>query len=977
MAKYITKDYLEQQFSHFKAQVADEKYIQIGKLKVNGTAISADDQKELNIEVPSAVSYRLALQPSPEAGFVATYNLQSKGTSEGEWSNVENSSKINIPKDYLIKSISEILTVVEADKAPGGKFETDASYAVGDKYVDFTVNSIGNDGVASHMYLKLTGTSITVDSALSDSSENPVQNKVIKSALDNKVDKVQGKGLSTNDYTNEEKSKLNSIPSGAEANVQADWNEEDTTSDAYIKNKPTIPEGSVVDSELSDSSRNPVQNKVVKAAIDNKVDKAEGKGLSTNDYTNEEKNKLAGISEGAKANVQADWEENDTTSDAYIKNKPTIPEGAVVDPDFSDSSTNPVQNKVIKEALDNKVDKVEGKGLSTNDYTNEEKSKLAGIPSGAEANVQSDWNVTDSSSDAFIKNKPEIPEAVTVDSELSSSSTNPVQNKVVKGALDNKIDKNGTDSLMTAEEHTKLGGMTAGAEPNKINSISLNGTNVAPDANKNVALTVITKAVNDLTNYYLKSETYTKTEINNIISNVKNGRFEVVQSLPTTDIDTATIYLVPKASAQTQNIYDEYICLNATTSPATWEKIGDTQIDLSNYVQKSSTVGLLKNDGTVDTNSYAKTSALNSYIAKSSTGGLVKNDGTIDTTTYATSASLNNKADKVSGATNGNLAGLNDSGNLTDSEVKASNVVQKSSTAGLLKNDGTVDSTQYATQSSITNITNVIPTEASDDNKLATASDILEKRVDIVPGSYTGSKYYKIYEHIINTNTYRMSQNNNLLINGSLVEYFNSYLIQANSHFYFSLPLIQGIIAFGSSDATYSKYVTHDYEGRNDIIIVRLYVDDGRAIIRVYVKCESSGGATLYIHPSYAEERYTGEKYYGTVYTNPTPEDEIIVEIDEDHLISDERVSFNENAVYLRPHKKISGSVTPNASSTTSVEIVNDIFGADVEVNYYCQIWDFVPEDITINRAENKCTIVFPKYTTSADFIYFYLKVYW
>ena len=39
------------------------------------------------------------------------------------------------------------------------------------------------------------------------------------------------------------------------------------------------------------------------AAIGNKVDKVEGKGLSTNDYTTEEKNKLAGIAEGAQVNV--------------------------------------------------------------------------------------------------------------------------------------------------------------------------------------------------------------------------------------------------------------------------------------------------------------------------------------------------------------------------------------------------------------------------------------------------------------------------------------------------------------------------------------------------------------------------------------------------------------------------------------------------------------------------------------------------
>ena len=59
--------------------------------------------------------------------------------------------------------------------------------------------------------------------------------------------------------------------------------------------------------------------------------------------------------------------------------------------------------------LETKVDKVEGKGLSTNDYTTTEKNKLAGIATGAEVNVQADWNVTDTNSDAFIKNKPTIP----------------------------------------------------------------------------------------------------------------------------------------------------------------------------------------------------------------------------------------------------------------------------------------------------------------------------------------------------------------------------------------------------------------------------------------------------------------------------------------------------------------------------------------------------------------------------------------
>lgn len=55
-----------------------------------------------------------------------------------------------------------------------------------------------------------------------------------------------------------------------------------------------------------------------------------------------------------------------------------------------------------------------GKGLSTNDYTTAEKTKLSGVEEGATKTI--------------------------VDAELSSTSTNPVQNKAVKAALDSKAD---------------------------------------------------------------------------------------------------------------------------------------------------------------------------------------------------------------------------------------------------------------------------------------------------------------------------------------------------------------------------------------------------------------------------------------------------------------------------------------------------------------------------------------------------------
>lgn len=58
------------------------------------------------------------------------------------------------------------------------------------------------------------------------------------------------------------------------------------------------------------------------------------------------------------------------------------------------TSTNKLSADLISDGTTNKV------------FTSTEKTKLSGIASGAEVNVQSDWNVTNNTSDAFIKNKP-------------------------------------------------------------------------------------------------------------------------------------------------------------------------------------------------------------------------------------------------------------------------------------------------------------------------------------------------------------------------------------------------------------------------------------------------------------------------------------------------------------------------------------------------------------------------------------------
>jgi len=145
----------------------------------------------------------------------------------------------------------------------------------------------------------------------------------------------------------------------------------------------------------------------------------------------------------------------------------------------ADSSTTYTKTEVDT-ALGGKVDKETGKGLSTNDYTDTEKAKLAGIE--AQANK------------------------TTVDDSLSGSSTNPVQNKVVKTALDGKANASTTytktevdtalsgkqATLTTAQLVAANSGITSAdvaqitTNKNNISSIKEKTDNIIIDSNRNI-----------------------------------------------------------------------------------------------------------------------------------------------------------------------------------------------------------------------------------------------------------------------------------------------------------------------------------------------------------------------------------------------------------------------------------------------------------------------------------------------------------
>lgn len=93
--------------------------------------------------------YSIEKKATADEGYIASYNLTKDGTVVGD--------TINIPKDYLVKSAT-VKTVDTADTPVEG-------YNVGDKYIDFVINTIDDDGNESHIYIAFTDLNIATYTA--------------------------------------------------------------------------------------------------------------------------------------------------------------------------------------------------------------------------------------------------------------------------------------------------------------------------------------------------------------------------------------------------------------------------------------------------------------------------------------------------------------------------------------------------------------------------------------------------------------------------------------------------------------------------------------------------------------------------------------------------------------------------------------------------------------------------------------------
>ena len=196
----------------------------------------------------------------------------------------------------------------------------------------------------------------------------------LQAALNAKEDSVVGKGLSANDFTDILLTKLNSIASGAQVNVQSNWSA--ISGDAFIQNKPT---------DLTNLSLHNVTD------LSDVTDAGSGSII-----TSDERTKLGGIATGAEVNVQSDW--NATTGDSFIQNKPTT----ITAGQAGEIAANTLKTGITTE----QAAEIAANTLKTG-ITAGQAGEIAANTLKA-SNVKSDWNESDANSEAFIQNKPSL-----------------------------------------------------------------------------------------------------------------------------------------------------------------------------------------------------------------------------------------------------------------------------------------------------------------------------------------------------------------------------------------------------------------------------------------------------------------------------------------------------------------------------------------------------------------------------------------
>lgn len=457
-----------------------------------------------------------------------------------------------------------------------------------------------------------------------------------KSKLDllfaNKVDKVAGKALSTNDYTDAEKTKLSGIAAGAQANVLegiqvAGTSISPTNKIANIpaatqsaagamsgddkKKLDNIAAGAqvnVIESVKVNGTAQSVTGKAVNISVPVSVtDLADSDDYATKDYVDKNGGKIDIIKvNGTAQSISSDDKSVDIP----------VPVGGTADPAAAGTASAGTaatwaHSDHVHPHDSTKVDKVDGKGLSSNDYTTTEKNKLGGIASGAQVNVIESVKVngtalpitakavsvtvptktselTNNSGFITIDDVPEGAAGTTTTPKMDGTAAVGTETAFARGDHvhphdSSKVDKVDGKGLSTNDytttEKNKLAGIATGAEVNVVTDVSSTGTGASQTmtiSKGTTGFTTYTKTALDsaLGAKANASNVYTKTEIDQKLTGAMNykGTKATVADLPSSGNANGDVWHVTATGG-------EY-AWNGTA----WEELGSA-IDMSGYVE--------------------------------------------------------------------------------------------------------------------------------------------------------------------------------------------------------------------------------------------------------------------------------------------------------------------------------------------------------------------------------------------------------
>ncbi len=363
-------------------------------------------------------------------------------------------------------------------------------------------------------------------------------NQKVNAKLGNKVDKVDGKGLSTNDYTTAEKTKLAGIETGANKTTVENSLTSTSTTNALSANQ-----GKVLDEKIENVMTN-VENYI--ESVPEQIFYWDGQSGSTTptnialfqqiyDTWAANKKVVVVVKTSDEKTVVFDTIRVDGEKFILEFTNTFLFKGAVLGANlytqvYEGEATVKNGTVTIVNAMTltlyniDPVEKDGNKVLSTNDYTTAEKNKLAGIAEGANKTV--------------------------INNTLTSTSTTEALSAAKGKDLQEQIDG-------TVEQFDLIVQMITSQIPTD-NSQLTNGAG-----------------------YQTASQV--TTLIGSAIADIQGISYEIVTSLPSTG-EAGVIYLKSN-SGSNPNSYDEYIYVNNK-----FEKIGTTDVDLSGYVQDSDLV---------------------------------------------------------------------------------------------------------------------------------------------------------------------------------------------------------------------------------------------------------------------------------------------------------------------------------------------------------------------------------------------------